>query len=172
VGIDSNFIYLHGELSHEHNLPGGAQVFARIHGQLADQHLLNTEEVAGGGLDTVRGYLEAEALADSGAFGTFELRTPSLFDWWRGAKATTDDDEKKNEFRLYAFVDAGYLKVISALPETPGHFTLASVGLGSRLNLFDHVHGTLDCGLPLIGQSQSPTQSGDWRFTFRVWADF
>lgn len=167
--IDSNFIYLHADLSHEHDLPAGFQVFARTHGQLADQQLLNTEQIAGGGLDSVRGYLEAETLADSGIFGTFELRSPSLLAWWHGAK-DNKDETAKNEWRIYAFTDAGYLKVMSALPEQAGHYSLASVGLGSRVNLFDHVHGTLDCGLPLI--SQSPTLAGDWRFTFRVWADF
>ncbi len=160
-GAQGNFAYLTGELSHEQDLKGGAQAFGRVHGQLADQPLVNYEQLAGGGLTTVRGYLEAQVLGDNGVFGTVELRSPSLLGWIK---------PKGNEWRFYAFADGGYLTVRDPLPEQESHFTLASLGLGSRLRLLDHVNGSVDLALPLVGQGD--TIARDPRVTFRVWADF
>jgi hemolysin activation/secretion protein len=156
-----NFAYLTGELSHERDFKGGLQAFGRIHGQLANQALLNFEQTAGGGLNTVRGYLEAEALGDNAVFGTVELRSRSLLGWVK---------PKGNEWRFYAFADAGYLSLRDTLPEQIENFTLASIGLGSRLRLLDHLNGSVDIALPLVDQPH--TTAGDPRVTFRVWADF
>ena len=49
---------------------GGFAVRARISGQWSEYPLVNNEQFALGGLDTVRGYLEAETLGDSGVAGT------------------------------------------------------------------------------------------------------
>src|SRR5262249_50317500 len=54
---DGNFIYLRSDLSHQHDLPAGFQAFAKIQGQVASDPLINSEQFAGGGLPTVRGYL-------------------------------------------------------------------------------------------------------------------
>lgn len=158
---DGNFAYVHGELSHERDLPGKFQAFGRVHGQIANQPLVNTEQVAGGGLSTVRGYLEAEVVGDNAIFGTMELRTPSLLGWVK---------PKGNEWRFYAFADGGYLTLRDALPEQARHFSLASIGIGSHVQLLDHLNGSIDLALPLVGQSE--TSPRDPRITFRVWADF
>ena len=41
------------------------------------------------------------------------------------------------------------------LPEQETHFTLASIGIGSRLRLLDHLNGSIDLALPLIRQSET-----------------
>jgi hemolysin activation/secretion protein len=156
-----NFAYLTGELSHERDFKGGLQAFGRVHGQLANQALVNFEQIAGGGLNTVRGYLEAETLGDNAIFGTLELRSPSLLGWVK---------PKGNEWRFYAFADGGCLTLRDTPPEQLSSFTLASAGIGSRFRLLDHLNGSVDLAVPLIGQSE--TMAHDPRVTFRVWADF
>ncbi len=160
---DANFIYLRADLSHMHDLPGKWEAFAKVQGQIADQALVNSEQFAGGGLSTVRGYLEAETLGDNAIFGTLELRSPSLLSWlparWKG-----------NEWRIYVFGDAGALSLRSPLPEQESRFELASFGIGSRLQLFEHLNGSVDFAVPLI--SQTETQAHEPFLTFRVWADF
>lgn len=156
-----DFAYLHGEASDERDLWKGVQTYVRLQGQLANQALVNTEQVAGGGASTVRGYLESEVLGDNGIFGTVELRTPSLLRWVKA---------RGNDWRFYAFADGGYLSLRDTLPEQARHFRLASVGVGSSLRLLDHLNGSIDFGLPLIGQAE--TKRGDSRVNFRVWADF
>ena len=158
---DGSFIYLRGDLSHTHDLPAGFQLFGKLQGQLSSQPLVSSEQFSGGGLGTARGYLEGEVPGDSAGFGSVELRSPSLLGWL---------GEKTGEWRLYAFADAGRLTVQNPLPEQDSSFDLASIGIGSRLRLFDHLSGSIDAGLPLIRQSH--TQTHDLLLTFRVWADF
>ena len=155
---DSSFIYFRGDLSHQHDLPHGFQFFARAQGQVSDQPLLNSEQFAGGGLSSVRGFLEAETLGDNGFVDSVELRSPSLL------------PSEADEWRFYAFVDGGYLTLIDPLPEQDSSFGLASVGLGSHVRLRNHFNGSVDVALPLTSQTQ--TDALDLRVTFRVWADF
>jgi hemolysin activation/secretion protein len=158
---DANFIYLRSDLSHEHDLPFGFQAFGKIQGQVSDQPLINSEQFAGGGLPTVRGYLEAETLGDNAAAGTLELRSPNFLNSL-GAQA--------NEGRIYIFADGGYLELINPLPEQDFQFALASVGAGARVKLRNHLNGSIDAAVPFISQTQ--TAALDWRLTFRLWADF
>ncbi len=158
---DANFIYLRSDLSHQHDVPFGFQVFGKIQGQVSDQPLINSEQFAGGGLPTVRGYLEAETLGDNAATGTLELRSPNLLSSL-GADA--------NEGRIYIFADGGYLELIDPLPEQDATFALASVGAGARVRLRNHLNGSIDAAVPFISQTQ--TAALDWRFLSRVWADF
>jgi hemolysin activation/secretion protein len=163
---DANFIKLRGELSHTHDLPRGWEGFVKAEGQVANKPLVNTEQIGGGGLDSVRGYLESEVLADNGVFGTVELRTPSLL----GFLGKDDQRRDDNEWRLYGFFDAGAFGLRSALPEQEDSFTLASFGVGTRMRVLGHLNGSLDAAVPLLNQTS--TKARDARLTFRVWADF
>ena len=156
-----SFIYFRGDLSETIDLPRGFQLFAKAQGQVSDQPLVNSEQFAGGGLATVRGYLEAEELGDDAIFGSLELRTPSLLSWMGG---------KGNEWRFYMFAEAGELTLQDTLPQQVSRFDMASYGFGSRVRLRDHFNGSIDAGIPLI--STPTTNVHDVRFTFRMWAEF
>ena len=161
---DSNYVYLRSDLAHTHDMKGGSQIFGKIQGQLASQPLVNAEQIAGGGLDTVRGYLEATVLGDNGISGTAELRSPSLIGKPDKANAGAD------QWRFYAFSDAALVGIYDALPSQQERFGLASVGVGTRFSVLKHYNGSLDVAVPLIDQAD--TDSGDIRVTFRSWADF
>jgi hemolysin activation/secretion protein len=156
-----DFIYFKGDVSRTQELPAGLQLYGKVQGQLASQPLVNSEQMSGGGLDTVRGYLESEVLGDDGVLGSIELRSPSLASWL---------GPKVNELRFYTFSEGGTLSIRSPLPEQQSTFNLASVGIGSRMRLFDHFNEALDLGLPLIGEVA--TRSRAPRLDFRVWSDF
>jgi len=143
---NGSFIYFHGDLSHTHELPGGFQIFGKVQGQLADQPLLSGEQIAGGGLSTVRGYHEAEQVGDSGLFGTLELRSPSLLKHVGGANA---------EWRIFAFADAGWLKVIDELPGQKNHFDFASYGLGTRVRLTDYFNSSVIAARPTLKEGET-----------------
>lgn len=165
---DGGFIYLRADASHTRDLPGGTQVFAKVQGQLASGPLINSEQFSGGGLGNARGYLESAVLGDNALMESVELRTPSLI------SIKTKEGEMRpsrpNEWRFYAFCDAGYLSNYDPLPEQDSNFALASVGVGSRFRLRDHLNGSVDAAFPLIDQGTS--QSGDVVVTFRMWTDF
>lgn len=158
---DGSFIYFRGDLSHTRDLPGGFQLFVKAQGQASETPLVNSEQFSGGGLGTVRGYLESEELGDNGIFGTMEMRSPSLGDVL---------GKTVNEWRFYVFGDGGLLTIDDALPEQQEQFRLASVGMGSRIKLQDHYNGSLDVGLPLDNGTQ--TNAYEPLLTFRVWAEF
>jgi hemolysin activation/secretion protein len=160
-GASGDFIYFRGDLSHTHDLPGGFQAFVKGQGQAADQPLVNSEQFSGGGLGTVRGYLESEELGDNGIFGSAEMRTPSLGDFL--GKAV-------DEWRFYIFGDAGLLTIDDPLPEQEAKMKLASVGGGTRIKLVDHLNGSFDVGLPL--DNGPNTNAYEALLTFRLWAEF
>lgn len=159
-----NFIYLRGDLAHTRDLKGGAQAFGKIQGQVAGQPLINSEQISGGGLGTVRGYLEATALGDNGIFGTVEYRTPTLIG--RGDTSANPADE----WRFHAFADVGMVGIYDPLSGQKKRTGLSSVGLGSRIQVRKHYHGSVDVAVPLLEQSNA--EDGDIRITFRGWADF
>ncbi len=156
---DGSFFYFRGDLAHTQDLPYEFQLYGQIQGQASGDALVDSEQFAIGGLDTVRGYLEAEALGDNAFVSTIEARTPALEDFYG-----------IDEWRLYAFWDYGMVTINDPLPQQTSQFTLTSIGAGSRVQLFDYLHGSLDAGMPLI--TQANTEEGDWRVTFRIWGEF
>ncbi len=161
---DGSYAFLRADVAHTHDLTGGSQVFGKIQGQVASQPLINGEQIAGGGLGSVRGYLEATALGDNGIFGTVEFRSPSLI-------GTPDKNgARTEEWRFHAFADAGLLGIHDALPSQQRRYGLASVGTGTRFKVLTHYNGSLDIAVPLIDQTDAET--GDVSVTFRGWADF
>jgi len=161
---DGNYVYLHEEIANTQDIKGGSQIFGKIQGQIASRPLINNEQIAGGGLSTVRGYLEATALGDNGIFGTIEYRTPSFI-------GTPDENGKwANEWRLYGFAEGGMVGIYDALPGQKGLYGLASVGAGTRFLISNHYNGSVDLGVPLIDQADA--EAGNVRVTFRGWADF
>lgn len=173
---DGGYIYAHATLSQERELPWGLQAFARVQGQLSNMSLLSSEKISGGGVGTVRGYFEAEATGDNGAFATIELRSPSLLRVWEKkaepgkSDAKVEPEKKLGEWRCYAFADWGGLVVIDPLPEEQSRFELASVGLGTRIKLYDHFSGSLDAGYPL--KSISRTKAHELRVLFQLGVDY
>ncbi len=163
-GADGSYAYLRSDIAHTHDLTGGSQVFAKLQGQLASQPLVNAEQLAGGGLSTVRGYLEGTALGDNGLFGTAEWRSPSLI----GAPSKTGS--RADEWRFHVFADAGMLDICDALPGQRQSYSFASAGTGMRIKFKTHYNGSLDAAVPFI--TQSDAHAGDLRLTFRGWADF
>ena len=158
---EQNFLYLRGDLAHTRDIWRGFEAHGKVQGQLASGPLVNSEQFSGGGLNTARGYLEAEALGDNAIFGTVEFRSPSLL-WWLPGPV--------QNWRLHVFADAGALTVRNALAEQKSSYRLVSYGIGSRMELFNHLNGSVDLAMPMT--TQATTQKNDPRLTFRVWADF
>ncbi|MFZ4764873.1 MAG: ShlB/FhaC/HecB family hemolysin secretion/activation protein [Roseimicrobium sp.] len=162
---DGAFIYLRGDVSHQQDLPAGFRLYGKIQGQVADSPLINSEQYAGGGLSTVRGYLESTAMGDNGVFGTVELHSPSFIGTDREERG-----ERVNEWRIYSFLEGGRLQMYEPLAEQESVFDLASWGIGSRMRLFGHLNGSVDIAWPLL--DQGTTKKDEMFVNFRVWTDF
>ena len=157
---DGSYVDVRGDLSHTHELPAGFQGFGKIQGQVASLPLVSGEQFGGGGLGTVRGYLEGEVFGDNALLGRGELRSPAL-----GALL----GNKAADWRVYIFAEGGRLWILEPLPQQQSRFDLASVGVGSGIHLWNHCHGSLDLGVPLL--NSAPTSAYDLLLTFRVWIE-
>lgn len=153
----SDYFYLHGDLENTRNFAGGTSLFARCGGQFASQPLLNSEQYSGGGVDSVRGYLETEALGDSGVQSTLE---------WRGRSYAAELSDKVQDFHGLAFAEGAHLWVKDALAGQASSYNLASTGLGLRLNAWKNLNLALDLALPL--RDGVYTRRGDWRTEFLI----
>ena len=170
-GSDGNFFYFRGEVAHTQKLRKDWEAFVKIHGQASDQPLVNSEQTAGGGMGTVRGYIEAEAVGDNAIFSTVELRTPSLLrEVRKGGDAKKPEDRTGDEWRFYTFFDAGTVTLHKTLAQQTSSYQLASFGLGTELQLNKHFHAIAELALPL--KSVTETRVHEARVNFRLWADF
>jgi hemolysin activation/secretion protein len=159
--------WLRTSLAHTRDIGEGYQIHGRLGLQLTDQPLISNEQLSAGGMDTVRGYLEAEALGDWGAVGAIELRSPPLQRHFSPGGSTPFD-----ELRLFGFVDAAELRLNGPHPDdsTPESTQLLGVGAGLELKLHDYVNGVLDWAHAL--QNGPGTDAGSDRVLFRVWTSF
>jgi hemolysin activation/secretion protein len=159
-----NFFYLHGSASWQRDLPLAFQAYGEVDGQLSDEPLISNEQFSAGGQGSVRGYLQSEALGDSGFHGTAELRTPPLEHF------ADPGGVFLNSFRFLVFVDAAHAWLIDPLPEQTARFGLSSVGVGFRSTLARLIHLDADLGEPL--QTSTSTKPNHPRVDFRLYSNF
>jgi hemolysin activation/secretion protein len=137
----SNFSILKFDLARTQTLPwGGLGVAAKLEGQLSGQPLISNEQFVAGGVDSVRGYLDATAVGDKALRGSIELRSANLAGekWpWVGG------------LRVHAFAEGAGLWLNSPLPGQDARFGLLSVGVGARLQAREYANFAFDLGWPL-----------------------
>jgi hemolysin activation/secretion protein len=138
---DASADYLYLRLSDAvlQNLPAGFAALARVSGQWADSPLVNNEQFSLGGEDTVRGYLEAETLGDTGTAGTLELHTPDVGRFTRPVLT---------QLYFLGFIDAGVATLLDPLPGQDYHLNLWSTGVGMQLAGPAGLIGSLDYAMP------------------------
>lgn len=139
------------------------QVNARLTGQWSPDPLISNEGFSLGGMGSVRGYYESEALGDYGFAYQTEIRSPDL----AGIVGAPLD-----ELRFHAFIDSGYTGIHDPLESqiATRDQWLSSIGLGGRIRLFNYFTGALDVGVPL--KSTSGTDSGDVFVRFNIQGEF
>jgi hemolysin activation/secretion protein len=138
-------------------LPWGMTAFGKIDAQITPDSLLSSEQLSAGGESSVRGYLEAERIGDYGARSTVELRSPSFGHWI---------SPRISDWHVLTFADGAGLWLRNPLPGEHSSYSLASIGIGTRLVAFDDLNAALDIAFPLLDGAVSST--GRPRFHFRV----
>ncbi len=146
----------------EQDFGPGLQLSSRFTGQWSPDPLISNEGFSLGGMSSVRGYYESEAIGDYGFALQTELRSPDL--------ASRLGEGPLDELRLHAFLDSGWAAIHRAAAGQDEDFSLASAGLGARIRLFDYFHGAVDLGVPLLTGPDS--ESGDLFVRFRILGEF
>jgi hemolysin activation/secretion protein len=143
-------------------LPWGFALSLRASAQGAVEPLINNEQFYVGGVNSVRGYLVAEELGDSGASGTVEMQFPNLFG--RSGHAA--------QWRLIpeAFVDAGVVRVLQPLAGEHSFIDIRSAGVGVEFGLYKWISGYLYWADPLVTAANTRAYESRWEFSVRsVW---
>ena len=134
-----DYLYLRFSGGVIQRLPANFAVLGRISGQWADSPLVNNEQFSLGGQDTVRGYLEAETLGDSGVAGSVELHSPDFGHFMKPLLT---------QLYVFGFVDAGVATLLDPLPGQEFHTNLWSTGVGLSLAGPAGLDGSLDYAIP------------------------
>jgi hemolysin activation/secretion protein len=161
LDASENFAHFNLDLNYTRVLPKDFIGAIRVSAQLADSHLVTNEQFAAGGLTSVRGYFQSEAVGDEGISSSFELRSPSLAPYLPAFVG---------ELRLFGFADLGRVRIKRVLPDQQSYFDLAGVGGGVRVRLFDRISGEFSVGVPLINGPSTPR--GDLRSLFSAKGEF
>jgi hemolysin activation/secretion protein len=153
-----NYFYVKLDGSLVAHLPQGFQLILRADGQFAAEPLITNEEFTITGADGVRGYLEAEVLADKGIKGGVQFQSPTA---------------KLHGFSfgdVFVFYDAGRAALIGSLPNEPASTVLSSWGAGVHLLTSYWLNGSLTWADPL--RNGPNTRRGDSRILFVVRGSF
>jgi hemolysin activation/secretion protein len=139
-------------------------LFLKADTQIANGALVPAEQKAIGGMDTVRGYPERDALGDNGLSGTMELRTP-LFALPFAARisAPRTEDARKTPadgasyLQFVAFADAAHVSLNEPIEGDDSSHSLVGTGAGLRLGFSKYAQLKFDWGFPLkeTGTSES-----------------
>lgn len=161
---DGSFAAVRLDATHSHPLWWGMDARWRMGLQAANQPLVGAEQFSIGGVDSVRGYYEAELLGDSGAHVGLEVSSPNWGggpqDSWRAALT---------ELRLHGYLEAGHVRVQNpSADDAP--VTLAGAGLGLSLKLWQTLSARLDVAWPL--RATAATRKGDPRVHARLVFEF
>jgi hemolysin activation/secretion protein len=153
-----NYAYLHSDLAFTTRLPGALQLTLKGSGQATQDPLVVYEQDAVTGANGVRGYLEAEVLADTAVKGTVQLQSPQL---------------STSKFLLgdgFLFYDAGRAHTVDALSGEPDHTILRSWGGGLDLLPGHSITGVLTIADPLLPGPR--TKAHEPRILFDVKGSF
>jgi hemolysin activation/secretion protein len=150
----ASYLYLKTDGSVVIPVSGQFKLDLRAAGQYTSKPLILYEEMSMTGVNAVRGYLEAESLADKGVLGSVQLQSPT----WRQSKASIGD--------LFMFYDEGYGRLFDPSPGVAGALTLRSWGVGVHLLPGKSITGSLTWADPLA--SGPNTKRGDSRLLFDV----
>lgn len=143
---DGRFYTWRGQMQWARLLAPNTVLVLRGDVQLADRPLVSFEQFGLGGVDNVRGYGRDILLKDNGVFASAELRVP-----------IARFSEENSLLQLTPFVDFGTVWNRSGRDENNFNSdpdTLASVGIGLRLQLQDNLVARFDWGIPLVSTSR------------------
>jgi hemolysin activation/secretion protein len=154
-GAQSDFAYLRGADTLRWRFWRDWSVRLKFSYQYSQSPLVNNEQFALGGTDTVRGYYVSEALVDSATAESVELPTPTVNLRFLNAE-------------LFAFYDAAQGGLELPLASQISHFEFASTGLGIHALRIPNPNfdGALEWAHVLDNGPR--TQRGDNRIKFQM----
>jgi hemolysin activation/secretion protein len=154
----ANYIYATAGVQRTQKLPRSMGLFVKVDGQISDQPLIDNEQYSAGGMESVRGYRETEALGDNALHGTVEVSFPDPFE--------KREIGKKVQMTPFLFYDIARLTLRDPLPGQDRSVTLSGTGAGIRGFITKHVEYEVDWAVVLNGTDRTDRHSQ--RVNFKV----
>jgi hemolysin activation/secretion protein len=151
--------------SREQRLPGGGSLLARANGQAATGALINNEQLALGGINSVRGYYEGDADGDGGWCGSLELRSPYF-----ETPVASLTQSVPAWLRAGIFTDGGQCLLQQPPPGTMANRWLWGAGFGLSANVNNHWDARVAIAWPLLSTANTPR--GETRVAFTIGGQF
>lgn len=152
---------LNAEITRVQNLPRGFSILTAVTGQYALDPLLAAEEFSLGGIGFGQAYDPAELSGDHGAAAKIELRYGQAL-----------GDPYLASYQVFSYYDIGSVWEKDAAAGVDERSSLASVGLGVRLNFNPNLSGTAEVGVPLTKDLGSDPDDNDPRLFFSLTGRF
>jgi hemolysin activation/secretion protein len=165
-GAKSTFSKFNFGIQQRRILPFNLQGNLKFNAQVCSTKLTPQEELALGGIDSVRGYPNNDYLADNGAAVSTELLIPSFF-IPKGLRLPFASEGLKETVTWVSFLDYGYGMRRGALPTEKRAINLLGIGAGFRVRVFDQALLRLEWGFP-VASNHPVTEGGRSRFHFSV----
>lgn len=162
-GADSTFTKFNLSIRHKRTLPLNLQAGFNLKAQWASEKLASQEQMALGGIDSVRGYPSQDYMADSGILTNLELLIPSFWipeDW----KLPYESQSIKDSVTGLLFFDYGYGQKRGMIQGEKTSDRLASLGLGLRIRAFNQALLRLEWGWPISMGDKPLTETSNSRF--------
>lgn len=149
----------------EQQIPGGISLLARANGQAATGPLINNEQFALGGINSVRGYYEGDEYGDCGWCGSLELRSPYVETRVAGLRGSLPA-----WVRASAFTDFGQRFLLASSTPAASTRLLCGTGFGLSANINNHLDARVVIAWPLVESVNTPR--GDPRAYFTIGCQF
>jgi len=135
------FVVLQGSLDRYQPLPHEFSLSAKVDGQWTNEPLIPTEQYFAGGMESVRGYREFEAVGDEAVHASIELVSPPV--------PQLSAEHIRRSLRFVAFYDVAYLWLRQPLAGQTDRRQLEGTGVGLRFALSDHLRFRYDAAWAL-----------------------
>jgi hemolysin activation/secretion protein len=149
----------------DQKLPAGFSLFARANGQFATGALINNEQFALGGVNSVRGYYEGDEYGDGGWCGSVELRSPYFETQVAGLTRPVPI-----WLRASVFTDCGQPVLLQQAAGVSSTGRLWGTGFGLSANVNNHWDARVVIAWPLL--SSANTARGETRASFSIGGQF
>lgn len=147
--------------------PDGSQWGLALNAQGTDLPLVSNEQFSAGGMDSVRGYFEAEAAGDVGATASVEYRLPAFVSWFDASPPSWLGERG----RAYVFADLAHVALRGDVPAGQARDNgFYATGVGATADIGRHLHAVVEWALPLTDGPYTERQ--DSRLLFRLWGTF
>jgi len=149
----------------DQELPGGMALLARANGQAATGALINSEQLAIGGINSARGYYEGDEYGDAGWCGSLELRSPYF-----ATRVAALRRSVPAWVRASVFTDFGQRFLLEPAVDNTSARRLWGAGFGLSANINNHVDARMVIAWPLLQSANS--LPGDVRAYFTIGCQF